>query len=183
MKWKMTGPGLPMSIVLPKDTCSWCGNPKDEPKTTDNNPDPGPGTNASPAADAGAPPTPSNPEPSPPDAATMTPPANPHGRHRRVVDDAAPERTRRPRRPPSTPATAAVGQRGQRRRQRRSRRGYVGVGGCSLGGGESAGAPAVLLLGLGLTVLAGRRRRQEVLRRPDICVRVPSRAPGPRSRE
>ena len=63
-KWKMTGPGLPMSIVLPKDTCSWCGNPKDEPKTSDNNPDPGP--NASPSSDAGAPPAPTNPDPSPP---------------------------------------------------------------------------------------------------------------------
>jgi MYXO-CTERM domain-containing protein len=37
-KWKMTGPGLPASIMLPTGTCSWCGNPKDEPKATPGGP-------------------------------------------------------------------------------------------------------------------------------------------------
>jgi MYXO-CTERM domain-containing protein len=50
MKWKMTGGMLPMSIVLPKDTCSWCGTPKDEPKAA-----PGGEPNNAPApADGGA---------------------------------------------------------------------------------------------------------------------------------
>jgi uncharacterized membrane protein YgcG len=54
MKWKTAGGALPMSIVLPKDTCNWCGTPKDEPK-----PAPGgePNNSVPPPADAGAPPT------------------------------------------------------------------------------------------------------------------------------
>jgi hypothetical protein len=74
-KWKMTGPGLPASIMLPTGTCSWCGNPKDEPKVMPGGPV-APPNNGSPAdagggggqADAGA----------EPDAA-VTPPAGTGG--------------------------------------------------------------------------------------------------------
>jgi hypothetical protein len=50
--WKgSTAPALPKSIMLPSDTCSWCGKPNDEPKAT-----PGaPPINGSPASDGGAP--------------------------------------------------------------------------------------------------------------------------------
>ena len=40
MMWKGAngGPALPTSIVLPTDTCSWCGKPNDEPKATPGGP-------------------------------------------------------------------------------------------------------------------------------------------------
>jgi uncharacterized membrane protein YgcG len=155
-KWKMTGPGLPMSITLPKDTCSWCGNPKDEPKTTDNNPDPGPGMIPSPAADAGSAPTPSNPEPTPPDAATTTPPSNPTGGT--GGSSMTPPSTPNPT-PPSMPRPQPSGSGGSGGVSGAPAGGSSVVGGCSLAGG-GAGGPAALLLGLGLTLLAVRRRRK-----------------------
>jgi MYXO-CTERM domain-containing protein len=160
MKWKGQGPGLPMSIVLPRDTCSWCGNPKDEPRTSDNNPDPG--TNASPG-DAGPPPPPSNPDPSPPDAATSPPPpSNPTGgaggsSMTPPPSNPTPTPPSNPTPTPRPPAGQGNGT-GSGGGTGNPAGGMSVSGGCSLGG-DSPGAPAVLLLGLALA-LAGRRRRQ-----------------------
>jgi MYXO-CTERM domain-containing protein len=160
MKWKGQGPGLPMSIVLPRDTCSWCGNPKDEPRTSDNNPDPG--TNASPG-DAGPPPPPSNPDPSPPDAATSPPPpSNPTGgaggsSMTPPPSNPTPTPPSNPTPTPRPPAGQGNGT-GSGGGTGNPAGGMSVSGGCSLGG-DSPGAPAVLLLGLAL-VLAGRRRRR-----------------------
>jgi hypothetical protein len=60
--WKTNGPPLPKSIVLPSDTCSWCGTPKDEPAAKPGGVAPPPsspadaGSSTPPEADASAPP-------------------------------------------------------------------------------------------------------------------------------
>jgi MYXO-CTERM domain-containing protein len=132
-KWKETGPGLPTSIMLPTDTCGWCGNPKDEPKAAPlTDPPPAmttPDAGVPPAGtDAGAPPVmatadagakPATPTPERKDAGTkMEPP---------------PQEEPEPTEPPRS------------------------AGGCSVGGAAPLGAP--LLLGLALVALARRRRR------------------------
>jgi uncharacterized membrane protein YgcG len=61
--WKTNGPPLPKSIVLPSDTCSWCGTPKDEAAAKPGGTAPPPaspadaGASTPPEADAGAPPS------------------------------------------------------------------------------------------------------------------------------
>jgi MYXO-CTERM domain-containing protein len=156
-KWKMTGPGLPMSIVLPKDTCSWCGNPKDEPKISDNNPDPG--SNASPSSDGGAPPSPTNPDPPPPDAAPTTPPSNPTGGGSSMMPPPSnPNPTPTPMPAPRPPPPAGTGGSGGGSGGTTAGGSSPVSGGCSVGGGLSPGAPGALLLGLGL-LLAVRRRK------------------------
>jgi MYXO-CTERM domain-containing protein len=155
MKWKMTGPGLPMSIMLPTGTCGWCGNPKDEPKTSNTNPDPGPGMVPSTPADAGGgggsgAADAGYPDPLPPDAASTTPPATSPPANPPTTP---PSTTPRPQPMPAPSGTGGSGGAGGA-----PAGGSSVAGGCSVGAGASPAAPAGLLLLLGAAWIARRRR-------------------------
>jgi hypothetical protein len=134
-KWKATGPGLPMSIVLPTGTCGWCGNPKDEPPAAPRT-DPGP----SPTVDAGAAPVTadagSTGGTTAPDAAAAARPGKP---------DAAAVSEPPPGQDPEDPPAG-----GNSRRQ---------GGGCEMGGG-GAGSLGLAVLGLALAGALGWQRRR-----------------------
>jgi hypothetical protein len=146
-KWMMTGPSLPTSIVLPMDTCSWCGKPKDEPKAEPGTDDPGPppvtddagagaggaGGGGGDTADASAPPGNDSPDAAAPPVAEKK--------------DAAPISTD----PPSTDDDVDAGSGGGG--------GARKSGGCAVGGSGDG-------LALGLLALAGAivRRRERARR-------------------
>jgi MYXO-CTERM domain-containing protein len=56
MMWKTAagGPALPKEVVLPSDTCSWCGKPNDEPKSVPGAPPADPGAMGTPDAGGGS---------------------------------------------------------------------------------------------------------------------------------
>ena len=159
-KWKETGPGLPVSITLPSDTCSWCGTPKDEPKGGAVPP-----SNSGPAPDAGAPPT--------SDAATappVTPPGPPLAGTGGSGGAGAP--------PSSAPAgsggasgsgSGSAGSNGNSRPTATAGATGAGekpvVGGCSFAAGDPvtrsprAAGLGLLVAGLALVAVRARRRR------------------------
>jgi MYXO-CTERM domain-containing protein len=131
MKWKPNGPALPKTIVLPKDTCSWCGKPRDEPKATGGVAPPP----MAPAPDGGA-------APATPDAeATPTPGTPDAGATPVAKKDAAPATSDPPSGDDEPPAGGPPAR--------------SASGGCSVGG-SSTGAPLFLLL---LVAFRLRRRR------------------------
>jgi MYXO-CTERM domain-containing protein len=149
-KWKDTGPGLPMSITLPGDTCGWCGNPKDEPKAGAAPPP----SSAPPPVDAGAtspadsgsapPPSTGNPMPVPP-------PVSPSGTGGAPGGSAPMGGSDPGKRPDAAPAPTGTPDGASK----------PAVGGCAV---AIAPAPAearwwLIAVALGLAVLARRRRR------------------------
>jgi hypothetical protein len=131
-RWKMTGPGLPVSIKLPTTDCGWCGHPKDEPKATSGNPAPPAGSvppTPPPSADAGASPDAGTSPPTTPP--TTTPPAPPPPGTAPPPDTSTPPK-------PVNPARHAAG-------------------GCSYAGGS--GSVAFLGVLVALMMLTWRRRR------------------------
>jgi hypothetical protein len=130
-KWKMTGPALPMNIMLPTGACSWCGTPKDEPKAG------APGPTAPPSPGAPTPPpapppavTPPAPTPDPVTPPAANPPPAPTGKPPVVPDPTAGA--------PAAPAGDSVS------------------GGCSLGGRPGSAG----VLGLMFAALLVIRRRR-----------------------
>jgi hypothetical protein len=150
-KWKETGVPMPMNIMLPTDTCNWCGTPKDEPVAKPGGMAPvGQPPTASPA-DAGA----STPEVGTPDPDNKPPTTPPS-----AMDAAAPpQMTPPPSKPPETmPTTPPPAAPKPSEPSSTDSRAEGITGGCQFAGGTPAGGFA-LGLGLAFAALLRRRRR------------------------
>jgi hypothetical protein len=157
MMWKTNGPPLPKAIVLPSDTCSWCGTPKDEPAAVPGGVAPVPPNSA--PADAGSPgesdaggtstpPAPAEDAGTPP---TSTPPQVDAGSGGSTPSSPA----------PSTPPTSTPPKTDPKPPATTTPEDTSSPPSCSLAQGNGAGGASVILLlaGLALAISAGRRRR------------------------
>jgi hypothetical protein len=154
MMWKGNGPGLPTSVTWPKDTCSWCGKPNDEPAAVPGGHPPPPVD----TADAGAPVEPDDAAAPPPesDAAPVTPPPAQADASAGVAKDAKAPPVKTPK--PDAAAPMTGDDNGDETPAETAR----SSGGCSLSPGAQAGGAATaacLALVLGLVLGRVRRRR------------------------